>query len=137
MLNDWIERRRDLLILAARVLLMALFVTSGWGKLTHFSGTASYMAATGVPLPEVATTFAIAMEFFVALALVLGFYARPLAVLMVVFTLGTALLGHHFWTMERAARAMNQISFYKNPSIMGGLLLLAVSGAGKIGLTRD
>lgn len=136
MLSEWTERNRDVLILVARMLLMALFVTSGWSKLMSFSGTAGYMASLGVPLPEVATAIAILMEFFVAIALILGIYTRPLALLMVLFTLGTALLGHHFWTMEGAARAMNQINFYKNLSIMGGLLLLAVTGAGKIALTR-
>ncbi|MBA3998630.1 MAG: hypothetical protein C0466_15900 [Candidatus Accumulibacter sp.] len=136
MLSEWTERNRDVLVLVARVLLMALFVTSGWSKLMSFSGTAGYMASLGVPLPEVATAIAIVMEFFVAIALILGIYTRPLALLMVLFTLGTALLGHHFWTMEGAARAMNQINFYKNLSIMGGLLLLAVTGAGKIAITR-
>ncbi len=136
MLSDWTERNRDVLILVARVLLMTLFVTSGWSKLMSFTGTAGYMASLGVPQPEVATAIAIVMEFFVAIALILGIYTRPLALLMVLFTLGTALLGHHFWTMEGAARAMNQINFYKNLSIMGGLLLLAVTGAGKIAITR-
>lgn len=134
--SNWTERNRDILILLARVLMMVLFLISGWGKLTGFSGTVGYMASIGAPFPMLATLIAILMEFFVAIALVLGICTRPLALLMVVFTLGTALLGHHFWTLEGAERAANLINFYKNLSIMGGLLLLAVTGPGKYAVTQ-
>jgi hypothetical protein len=44
---------------------------------------------------------------------------------------GTALIGHHFWTMEGAARYANVINFYKNLGIIGGCLLLYVTGPGR------
>ncbi|MDO1767563.1 DoxX family protein, partial [Escherichia coli] len=47
------------------------------------------------------------------------------------YTLGTAIIGYHFWNMTGAAQYENMINFYKNISIMGGLLLLCVTGAGK------
>ncbi|MGC1328660.1 DoxX family protein [Pseudomonas sp.] len=119
------------IILLARVLLMILFLLTGWAKLTGFAGTVSYMASLGAPLPEVAAAIAVVMEFFVGIALVIGFYTRPLAALMALFVLGTALIGHPFWNMEGAARMANQLNFFKNISIIGGLLLLAVSGPGR------
>src|SRR5207245_8848951 len=51
------------------------------------------------------------------------------------FTLGTALLGHRYWKLEGAERHANMLNFYKNLSITGGLLLLAVTGPGKYALT--
>ena len=45
-------------ILLARLLLMWLFLISGWGKLTDFSGTVAYMASQGAPLPVLATVIA-------------------------------------------------------------------------------
>ncbi|GAB3394365.1 DoxX family protein [Azotobacter armeniacus] len=131
LLDDLIERRKDALILLARILLMGLFLLSGWGKLTNFSGTVAYMASLGAPLPWLAALIAVVMEVFVALALVVGFLARPLALLFALFVLGTALLGHRYWTLEGADRAMNMVQFYKNLCIIGGLLLLAVTGPGK------
>src|SRR5271165_4531255 len=125
------ERWKDELILLARILLMILFVLYGWSKLTGFSGTVGYMAAEGAPLPTLSTVVAILMEFFVGLLLAVGFYTRPLALLLAVYTLGTALIGHHFWTMVDGDRAANAINFYKNISIMGGLLLLCVTGPGR------
>ena len=130
------EQRKDELILVARILLMILFVIFGWSKLTGFSGTVGYMAAEGAPLPTVSAIIAIVMEFFVGIAIVIGFYTRPLALLFALYTLGTALIGHHFWTMTGAEQMANMINFYKNISIMGGLLLLCVTGAGKYSIDR-
>jgi putative oxidoreductase len=124
-------RQNNEIILIARILLMILFVISGWAKLTGFAGTVSYMASLGAPVPQVAAAIAVLMEFFVGIALVIGFYTRPLAALMALFVLGTALIGHPFWNMEGAERMVNQINFLKNLSIIGGLLLLAVTGPGK------
>ena len=127
-----IEQRRDELILLARVMLVALFVVFGWGKLNNFSGTIGYMAAAGTPLPMIAALVALVMEFFVGILIAVGFYTRPLALLLALYTLGTALIGHHFWTMQDGARIANMINFYKNISIMGGLLLLSLTGPGQI-----
>ena len=125
------ERVRDEILLVARILLVLLFLVFGWGKLTDYSGTIGYMAKTGAPLPSIAALVAIAVEVFVAIAVVLGAWTRPLAVLLALYTLATALIGHHFWTMEGAARYGNAINFYKNISIVGGFLLLYVTGAGR------
>jgi len=130
------QNQKDAVILAARVLLMVLFVLFGWSKLIGFSGTAALMAREGLPLPMIAATIAVVMEFLVGIAIVVGFYTRPLALLMAVYTLATALIGHHYWTMEAAQRAGNMINFYKNISIIGGLLLLCVTGAGRYSIDR-
>ncbi|MFJ4344360.1 DoxX family protein [Pseudomonas sp. NPDC089401] len=129
-----LDGQRDLTLLIARVLLMILFVLSGWAKLTGFEGTVGYMSSLGAPVPMAAAAVAVIMEFFVAIVLILGFYTRPLALLFALFVLGTALLGHPFWSMVEPARAANMTQFFKNLSIVGGLLALAVSGPGRFSL---
>ena len=131
MTNFGAERVRDETILVARILLALLFLVFGWGKLTDYAGTAAYMVRFGAPLPAVAAVVAIVVEVFVALAVVLGAWTRPLALLLALYTLGTGLIGHPFWTMEGAARYANSVNFYKNLSIIGGFLLLYVTGAGR------
>jgi putative oxidoreductase len=131
-----LESQRDTLLLAARILMMLLFVLFGWAKLTDFAGTGAYMAAEGLPLPALAAAVVILMEFFVGLAIVLGFWTRPLALLLALYTLGTALIGHHYWTMAGAERMANMINFYKNLSIIGGLLLLCLTGPGRYSIDR-
>ena len=130
MQNFGAERIKDEAILVARILLVVLFVVFGWGKLTNYSGTVSYMTQLNLPMPSVTALVVIAVEVFVALAIAFGAWTRPLVLLLALYTLGTALIGHHFWTMEGAARNGNAINFYKNISIIGGLLLLYVTGAG-------
>lgn len=131
-----LDNRKNEVLLVARILLMALFVIFGWAKLTGFSGTVAYMAQTGAPVPTLSAIIAVVMEFAVGIAIVVGFYTRPLAVLLALYTLATAIIGHHFWNMTGAEQYINMINFYKNVSIMGGLFLLAVTGPGKYSLDR-
>jgi len=90
----------DALILVARIFLMALFVSTGWEKLTNFAATVGYMQTVKAPLPAIAAAIAVFMEFFVGIAIIVGILTRLLALAFAVFTLGTALLGHRFWTMD-------------------------------------
>jgi putative oxidoreductase len=96
-------------LLAARVLLMILFLVFGWQKLTGFSDT-------------------------VGVLLVVGFYTRSLALLLALYTIGTAFIGHRYWTMTGIEEYGSMINFYTNISIVGGLLLLALTGPGKYSL---
>lgn len=131
-----LDGQRDFILLIARILLMILFVLSGWSKLTGFEGTVAYMTSLGAPAPMLAAAIAVFMEFLVAILLILGFYTRPLALLFALFVLGTALLGHPFWNMVDPERSANLTQFLKNLSIIGGLLVLAVSGPGRFSLDR-
>jgi putative oxidoreductase len=117
-------------ILAARLLLAALFVIFGWRKLRDYSGTVSQMVHDGAPMPVVAAVVSIFAEFPVALAVVVGAFTRPLALFLAFYTLGTALIAHRFWKLKGADQIANMESFYKNLSIMGGFLLLYISGGG-------
>jgi len=118
-------------ILAARLLLAALFLIFGWRKLTDYSGTVSRMVQDGAPFPALASAIAIFMELAVAFAVAVGAYTRPSAVLLALYTLGSALIAHRYWTMTGANKVDSMESFYKNLSIVGGFLLLCITGAGK------
>jgi putative oxidoreductase len=133
---NFLESRRDELMLIARVLLMILFVVSGFNKLMAFSGTTAYMAAKGLPMPTVTAGIVVFLELVVGIAIAVGHHTRQLALLMAIYTLGTALIAHHFWTMAGPERIANMINFYKNVSIMGGLLMLSASGPGRYSFDR-
>lgn len=130
------QRRHDAIVLFSRVLLMLLFLIFGWEKLTGFEQTVALFTHMEVPLPTVASVIAILAEVGGGIALVLGVFTRPIAVLMAIYTFATAILGHHFWTLSGAERVPAEIDFYKNLCIVGGLLLLYVTGAGRYSLDQ-
>lgn len=115
--------------LGGRILLALLFLMSGVGKISAYSGTAAYMASTGVPgalLPVV-----IAIEVLGAAAIIIGYKTRIVAFLMAGFTLVTALLFHNNFQDQ-----IQMIMFLKNVSIAGGFLLLVANGAGPLSVDR-
>ena len=101
-----------------------------------FSGTGGERTSLGTPMPMLAAIIAVVMEVPAAILIVLGFFTRPLAVLFVFYTLGTAVIGHHYWDMTGDAVVPNMINFYKNVSIAGAFILLAIVGPGAISLDR-
>ena len=127
MMNDI----NDELILVARLFLATLFLIFGWRKLRDYSGTVRQMVQDGVPMPVLATVVAIFMELPVAFAVAVGAFTRPSAVLLALYTLGTSLIEHRYWTVKGADQFDSMEGFYKNLSIMGGFLLLYITGAGK------
>ena len=131
-----LESKKDELLLAARVLLMILFVLFGWQKLAGFSGTVAYMASTGSPSPELSAVIAVAVALVGGALIAIGFYTRPLALLFAAYTLATALIGHRYWQLQGMDQYVAMINFYKNISIIGGLLLLAVTGPGRYSFDR-
>jgi putative oxidoreductase len=120
----------DELVLVARLLLATLFLIFGFRKLRDFTGTVSQMAQLGVSAPVLAAGGATFMELPVAFAVLVGAFTRPSALLLFFYTLGTALIGHRYWTMTGENYVDSMDSFYKNLSLMGGFLLLFITGAG-------
>jgi len=108
--------------LAGRVLLAAMFLLSGIGKISGYAGTQGYMESMGVPgalLPLV-----IALEILGALAVIVGLRTRLAAAGLALFTLAAGFIFHG------GADQMQQIMLLKNVAIAGGFLLLVARGAG-------
>ena len=122
----------DEIIVVARLLLATLFLIFGWRKLRDYSGTVSQMVQEeGLRLPILATLVSMFMELPVAFAVAVGAFTRVSAVLLALYSLGTALIGHHYWTVKGADLVDSMEGFYKDLSIMGGFLLLSITGGGK------
>jgi putative oxidoreductase len=126
-----IDPMNDVIILAARLLLATLFLIFGWRKLRDYSGTVSQLLQLHAPMPPLAAAVAIFMELPVAFAVAVGAFARAAALLLFLYALGTAFIGHRYWTLKGAELVDSMDGFYKDLSIMGGLLLLFITGAGK------
>lgn len=115
--------------LIARILLSAIFLWSGLGKIMAFTATQQQIAGTGVPLPGLFTVSAILFELIGGLSVLLGYQARWGATALIVFLIPTTLLFHtHFVDPAQVGQ------FFKNLGIMGGLLMVACFGTGPISL---
>ncbi|MBQ0917571.1 DoxX family protein [Hydrogenophaga aromaticivorans] len=122
------------LALLSRLLLAALFLPAGIGKITGFAGTAGYIASVGLPMPTVAAAVAMAVEVLGGLALIVGFGTRWAALALALFTLGASFFFHNYWAMPAEQQMMQQLMFMKNIGVTGGLLALAAFGAGAFSL---
>ena len=77
-----------------RLLIAAIFLVSGVGKIAAPAATQGYIASTGLPFPFVAYLISIVVEVGGGLLLVAGFHARIVALALAAFTLATAVIFH-------------------------------------------
>lgn len=120
------------LSLVGRLLLAVLFLPAGIGKIGGFAGTVGYIASKGLPAPTLGALIAIVVEVGGGLALVLGFGTRWAALILSVFTLAATVVFHNFWAVPPEQAMVQQLMFFKNIAVIGGLLTLAAWGAGAI-----
>ena len=118
------------LALAGRLLLAVLFLPAGIGKITGFAGTVGYISSVGLPMPQVAAALALTVEILGGLALIAGFGTRLAALVLALFTLVASFFFHAFWSVLADQQFMQQLLFFKNVAVTGGLLTLAAWGAG-------
>jgi putative oxidoreductase len=111
-------------LLVARLLLGALFVVAGLGKLGGVEGFAAFMASGGVP--AFLAWPVILFEILGGLALIAGVQTRAVALALGAFCLVSGLL-YHFDPADQ----MQMTSFLKNVALTGGYLALALAGPGR------
>ena len=123
----------DAVLLIGRVLLGAIFVTSGWRKIFDIPGFAITMGGRG-GLPEWLGYIAVPVELLGGLAIVLGLGTRYAALLILLFVIIATFSSHAYWTYPAAQQAAQFGQFSKNMSIMGGLVLLFLLAGGRFSL---
>ena len=124
------EKLQDPLSLVGRLLLAALFLPAGIAKLTGFAGTVGYISSVGLPLPQVAAALAVVVEIVGGAALVAGYGTRLAAVALALFTLVASVFFHNYWALPADQQMIQQLLFFKNIAVVGGLLVLAAWGPG-------
>jgi putative oxidoreductase len=114
---------RDAALLASRLLLGAIFIIEGYGKLRGYATAADYMLRYGVP--DLLLPLVIAVELLGGLMIVAGWQTRPAAFALAGFCILAALLFH----LDFASRN-HTLHFLKDLAIAGGFLALLASGPG-------
>src|SRR5574337_70357 len=111
---------QNALNLLGRVMLVALFLPAGIGKLTGFSGTFGYIASVGLPAPTLAAALALLVEILGSVALLIGFGTRIAAIVLGLFTLVASFFFHAYWSVPAEQVAVMQLLFFKNIAVVGG-----------------
>ena len=112
-----------------RLLIAAIFLLSGLGKIASSEATQGYIASAGLPFPLVAYLIAIAVELGGGALLIVGFQTRIAGVVLAVFTVAAALSFHHDFADQN-----QMVHFLKNIAITGGLLQVVGFGAGRFSI---
>jgi len=123
-MNNLFDSVKPYADVAGRVLIATVFVLAGFGKISAYTGTQVYMQHAGVPgalLPLV-----ILLELGGGIAIVVGLYTRPVALLLAGFSIIAALLFH-----GGSGDQMQQIMLLKDFGLAGGFLFLVANGAGR------
>ena len=110
-----------------RLLLSALFLIEGFGKISMQENVVMYMENYGVPgilfLPS------IILEILFPLLLIAGYKTKWVASVMALFTLAVAIIFHTDFSEE-----MQMILFLKDLAIAGGFMIIIAYGPGQISL---
>jgi putative oxidoreductase len=128
---------RDWAALVGRMMLAVLFVHSGFGKITGFEGTVAAIAGAGLPLPQVGAVVAILVELGGGLMLVAGYKARWAALAIAALTLVASFFFHNYWASPPDKSMSQFLNFWKNISIIGGLLVVYAFGPGRLSIDKS
>jgi putative oxidoreductase len=116
--------------LLGRLALAALFLPAGLNKISGFDGTVGYIQSVGLPFAALGAVLAILIEVVGGLALVAGYRTRVAALVLAGFTLVASVFFHAYWAAPADQAFMQQLMFFKNLGVIGGLLVLAAAAPG-------
>ena len=110
-----------------RILLSALFLIEGFGKISMQEDVIMYMEDYGVP--EILFVPATVLEILFPLLLIVGYKTKWAAAVMALFTFTVAIIFHTDFS-----EGMQMIFFLKDIAIAGGFMIIVAYGPGKISL---
>ncbi len=117
----------DFLLLAGRVLIASVFILTAWGG----SPNVGYLTNLGLSAPEFWSALAIAVEWAIGGTLVFGVATRYGTILAFLYVIIATALAHRYWQYPAAQQVVQYIFGTKNLAILGGTLVLFVTGAGR------
>ena len=110
-----------------RILLSALFLIEGLGKISMQEEVIMYMEEYGVP--GILFIPATALEVLFPLLLIVGYKTKWVASIMALFTFTVAIIFHTDFS-----QGMQMMFFLKDLAIAGGFMIVIAYGPGKISL---
>jgi len=110
-----------------RILLSALFLIEGIGKISMQEDVMMYMENYGIP--GILFVPAVILEILFPVLLIAGYRTKWVASIMALFTFAVAIIFHTDFS-----EGMQMIFFLKDIAIAGGFMIIVAYGPGKISL---
>ena len=121
----------NVVALLGRLAMGWIFLSSGFSKLSDVAAFSAVLAKRGVPAPSFMGWLGAIVEFGGGLLILLGVKLRYAAVLVILFVVVATLLRHRYWEFAAEAFTAQRSNFWKNVTIIGGLLFMFLAGAGR------
>jgi len=119
------DRTTNATLLVGRLLMSAIFILAGLTKLTGAAAAQAMMTKLGLPVPMLAWVVTVVIELGGGLMLLAGVMTRPVAVVLGLWCIATALVAHFNF-----ADPQMRGHFMKNMAMCGGFAYVAILGAG-------
>jgi putative oxidoreductase len=123
-------RMGDSWLLIGRLLIALVFLMTVWTG----GPASSYLKSLNYPAPDLMSVVAHVVEWIVVVSLVLGVAARYGALLGLAFVVIAFVTAHRYWEFPAAAQNLQYAFLSKDLAIAGGLLVLFVTGAGRLSI---
>jgi putative oxidoreductase len=116
----------------ARPLLASMFIAGGFDALRNPGHRPELVAKAGLDNPEKLVRINAATQLVGGLTLATGRLPRLSALALAGSLVPTTYVGHPFWSEDdKAARKGQQTQFFKNLSMLGGLIFAAADTGGR------
>ena len=120
--------------ISARAFLALIFIISGLGKIAGFSQTKGFMAASGLPFPELLLIATIGIELAGGICLLIGYKTKLAAAVLAAFLVPVTLVFHASHLGDPGQAQLQLVEVLKNLAIIGGLLRFAADGPGSLAI---
>jgi putative oxidoreductase len=122
--EETMQRTENTAALLGRIAMSVIFILAGWGKLLAPAATQAMLAHHNLALVQLGWILAVVVELGGGLAILFGFFTRPVALVLALWCVATALIAH-----TNFADRNQEINFLKNVAMTGGFLYVAAFGA--------
>jgi len=102
----------------------------------NIAGFEGYLTALKVPAPTIMAWIGALVEFLIGFTLILGIATRYAALVCALFLIVATALAHRYWEYPPAQMQAQYTNFLKNLAILGGALLLFLTGPGRFSIDR-
>ena len=121
-------------LLAGRIGLALVYLVSAIHKGIWYQKAIDEFRHYRIPQVSITLPLTILLQLIGSLCLIVGIYVLEFSVLLALFTLVATIKVHCFWRMSGQERLIISRVALGNLGLIGGLLILAVVGPGRIAL---